>query len=73
MARLVPALGPVPSGIVATRRALHRLAEHVLSPTRQRAAGAKIGLRWTLGGFGTPFFGDEVQLRVEGDGRSATR
>lgn len=60
-------LGPAPSTLVATRRALHLLAENVLSPTRQRAEGAKIGLRWTLGGFGTPFFGHEVQIRVVGD------
>jgi hypothetical protein len=49
-----------------TRISLHRLAEHVISPTRQRANG-KIGLRFTLGGFGTPFFGNDVQLRVAGD------
>lgn len=55
-----------PSGLQATRAALHRLAEHVISPTRQRANG-KIGLRWTRGGFGTPYFGNDVQVRVAGD------
>jgi hypothetical protein len=37
----------------------------VISPARQRANG-KIGLRWTLGGFGTPYFGADSQIRVEG-------
>jgi hypothetical protein len=54
-----------PAELVATRRALHGLAEHVISPTRRRANG-KIGLRYTLGGFGTPFFGNDVQIRVAG-------
>ena len=53
-----PALGP-------TRVALHTLAERVISPARQRANG-KIGLRWTLDGFGTPYFGADAQVRVEG-------
>jgi hypothetical protein len=37
----------------------------VVSPARRRENG-KIGLRWTLGGFGTPFFGSDRQVRVEG-------
>lgn len=57
-------LGELPASFAQTRRALHGLAEHVISPTRRRANG-KIGLRWTLGGFGTPFFGNDVQIRVE--------
>jgi hypothetical protein len=59
-------LRPPPPGYAATRDALHLLAEHVISPTRQRDHG-EITLRWTLGGFGTPFFGADAQLRVEGD------
>jgi hypothetical protein len=59
-------LGPPPETYAATRDALHRLAEHVMSPTRKRDRG-EITLRWTLGGFGTPFFGADAQLRVEGD------
>jgi hypothetical protein len=59
-------LGELPERLVATRRALHGLAEHVISPTRRRANG-KIGLRYTLGGFGTPFFGKDVQVRVAGE------
>jgi hypothetical protein len=54
-----------PSSLPATRLALHRLAEHVLTPARQRANG-KIALRYVAGGFGTPFFGDDVQVRVAG-------
>jgi hypothetical protein len=59
------ALEPVPPALEVTRAALHLLAETVISPARQRANG-KIGLRWTLGGFGTPFFGADAQLRIEG-------
>jgi hypothetical protein len=59
------ALEPVPPTLAETRSALHRVAERVISPARQRDNG-KIGLRWTLGGFGTPFFGADAQIRVEG-------
>lgn len=54
-----------PPAFAATRAALHRLAAYVVSPARRRVNG-KIGLRWTLGGFGTPFFGGDEQIRVEG-------
>jgi hypothetical protein len=59
-------LEPVPASLVATREALHRLAERVMAPARRHANG-KIGLRYTRGGFGTPFFGEDVQLRVSGE------
>ena len=59
-------LTPAPDSLVETRLALHELAEKVISPEREHANG-KIALRWTMGGFGTPFFGDNRQLRVEGD------
>jgi hypothetical protein len=59
-------LGEPPAALGATREALHAVAEHVISPARAREAGGKIGLRWVRGGFGTPFFGADVQLRVEG-------
>lgn len=59
-------LEPPPERLAATRTALHAVAAEVLAVARAQAPGAKIGLRWTLGGFGTPFFGDDVQLRVEG-------
>jgi hypothetical protein len=58
-------LGPAPPALVETRLALHRLAEAVISPARRKANG-KIGLRYTRGGFGTPFFGADVQVRVAG-------
>jgi hypothetical protein len=54
-----------PASLPATRLALHRVAEHVLTPARQQANG-KIALRYVTGGFGTPFFGDDVQIRVDG-------
>ena len=60
-------LEPLPPAFAETRLALHHLAEKVVSPARQ-AANGKIGLRFTYHGFGTPFFGDDRQLRVE-DGR----
>jgi hypothetical protein len=49
----------------ATRRGWHALAEHVVAPARHRANG-KIGLRFTRGGFGSPFFGKNEQVRVAG-------
>jgi hypothetical protein len=58
-------LRQVPSTFGETRAALHRLAEHVIAPARHRANG-KIGLRYTYRGFGTPFFGDDAQVRVDG-------
>jgi hypothetical protein len=61
--RLLP---PAPATLVEARVALHRLAVYVVSPARQRAANGKMALRWTLGGFGTPFFGDDEQVRVVG-------
>jgi hypothetical protein len=57
-------LGPVPAGLEPTRLAMHRLAERVISPARRKANG-KIGLRYTRAGFGTPFFAEDVQIRVE--------
>jgi hypothetical protein len=59
-------LPAIPSGLEDARLALHKLAEQEIASARE-AANGKIGLRWTLGGFGTPFFGDDMQIRVEGD------
>ena len=59
-------LGELPDNLVETRLALHKLSEEVISPAREKANG-KIALRWTLGGFGTPFYSDDEQMRVEGD------
>lgn len=58
-------LPPLPPRLVETREALHRVVEHVLSASRA-AENGKIGLRYTFGGFGTPFFGKDRQIRVEG-------
>lgn len=49
-----------------TRKALHQLAFFAVGPKRH-AANGKIGLRYTHRGFGTPFFGDDEQVRVVGD------
>lgn len=71
------AIARPPETLPTTLDALHRLAVYVLSPARRRANG-KIALRWTLGGFGTPFFGADEQVRVAGTwlvrqvGRAAT-
>lgn len=49
-----------------TRDALQRVATHVLARARYAATG-RFGLRATPGGFGTPAFGDAVEvLRVSG-------
>jgi hypothetical protein len=58
-------LTPAPAGLALTRDTLHRLAEDVLSPI-QSAVNGDIHFRWTPGGFGTPRFGADRQLRVEG-------
>ncbi len=59
-------LSPAPDGYAAARDDFHRLAYSVVAEARRRANG-RFGLRFTAGGFGTPFFGDDVQVRVEGD------
>lgn len=59
-------LEPLPDGFVATRLALHAVAETVVSAERRPAN--EIALRYTRGGFGTPFFeaeGTDCQVRVE--------
>jgi hypothetical protein len=58
-------LPSLPADLERHRTALHRLATYVIAPARHQANG-KFGLRWTAGGFGTPFFGDDRQVRVEG-------
>lgn len=60
-----PRLPAVPAGYVASRNAYHRLAYSVMAEAR-RIATTKFGLRYTRAGFGTPFFGDDEQIRVEG-------
>jgi hypothetical protein len=61
-------LPPLPPDWPAQRTAMHTLAEHVVAPCRHAATG-RIGLRWTRGGFGTPFFerdSKDTQVRVDG-------
>jgi hypothetical protein len=54
------------STYVSTREALHRVAEHVVSPARVAATGHEIALMVTPGGFGTPPFPDGGGVRVAG-------
>lgn len=58
-------LGPAPPTLEPTRVSLHAIAEHVMKPAREQVNG-KFGLRYTLHGFGTPYYGGDEQLRVEG-------
>ncbi|MDE0607491.1 MAG: hypothetical protein OXH78_10120 [Acidimicrobiaceae bacterium] len=57
-------LNPVPDGYREARNAYHRLAYAVVAEAR-RCSNTKFGLRYTRGGFGTPFFGDDQQVRVQ--------
>jgi hypothetical protein len=57
-------LEPLPPSFDECRRALHQIAYFVVAAKRF-AANGKLGLRYTHGGFGTPFFGDDEQVRVE--------
>ena len=59
-------LGAVPDDYPAGRTAFHRLAYSVVAAARHQTNG-KFGLRFTAGGFGTPFFGDDEQVRMVGD------
>ena len=54
----------VPAGLADTRRSFHALARRVVGPVRERA-NEQCGLRWIRGGFGTPYFGADAQVRVE--------
>ena len=59
-------LEPLPPSFAETRVALHKIAEAVVSPAR--LPPNEIALRYTRGGFGTPFFdqdGVDCQVRVE--------
>jgi hypothetical protein len=59
-------LEPLPASFADTRTSLHKVAEGVVSPARKPEN--EIALRYTRGGFGTPFFeedGADCQVRVE--------
>lgn len=59
-------LPDLPADYPASLVDFHRLAYSVVAEARYQA-NTKFGLRFTLGGFGTPFFGDDTQVRVSGD------
>jgi hypothetical protein len=50
---------------ISTVSALGQLAFFVIAPARF-AVQEKLGLRYTHGGFGTPFYGKDRQIRIEG-------
>jgi hypothetical protein len=52
--------------LTSTRLALHRVAAYVVSPARRHATGNEIALVVTPGGFGTPAFGNDEAVRVDG-------
>ena len=59
-------LGSLPEGYLRGLQDAHRLAYAVVAEAR-RAANGKFGLRYTAGGFGTPFFSRDdrdTQVRV---------
>jgi hypothetical protein len=59
-------LEPLPAGFAEARVALHKVAEAVVAPARKPEN--EISLRYTHGGFGTPFFeqdGLDCQVRIE--------
>jgi hypothetical protein len=60
------ALAALPDSFASTRDALQRVAVHIVARARVQATG-RFGLRPTVGGFGTPEFGDRVtRVRVAG-------
>lgn len=59
--RKLPAL---PADYVAAREGFHRVGYALVAEARRRNTG-KFGLRYTRGGFGTPFFGNDEQVRVQ--------
>ena len=56
-------LPQLPNEWIAKLEDIHRLAFGVVSEAR-KLNNTKFGLRWVMGGFGTPFYGDDVQIRV---------
>ena len=59
-------LTALPDRYASSVAALGQLAFFVIAPARF-AAQEKLGLRYTHAGFGTPFFGSDRQIRVEGN------
>lgn len=72
-------LPSIPAGLPATRRALQRVAAHVVARRRSDLSGGRIGLRPSPGGIACPPAGPEDEVvRTDGDlliverGRAAT-
>ncbi len=59
-------LPELPDNYTEARSDFHRLAYAVVASARYQS-NAKFGLRYTLNGFGTPFFNNNTQVRVVGD------
>ncbi len=57
-------LPPLPADWIPKMQDAHRLAFSLISETRKQANG-KFGLRWVLGGFGTPYFGNDCQAGMK--------
>jgi hypothetical protein len=55
----------LPASFAETRDALHAVAEQRVAPARQAVTG-RIDLRATAGGFGTPVFDEDREVRVDG-------
>jgi hypothetical protein len=60
-------LPDVPVTYIATREALHLVAEQIVAPARRQATGNEIALRACPGGFGTPPLPDGSTIGVDGD------
>src|SRR4051794_15951393 len=58
-------MDPLPPDFERTRRALHRVAEERVMPPRREATG-RLDLRATPGGFGTPVFDSDREVRTDG-------
>jgi hypothetical protein len=56
---------PIPPAYATTRAVLHRVAVERVSPARAEVIG-RIDLRATAGGFGTPVFDGDREVRVDG-------
>ena len=61
-----PQLPGLPADYPSALFDFHRLAYSVVAEARYQCNG-KFGLRYVRGGFGTPFFGNDIQVRVTGD------
>jgi hypothetical protein len=59
-------LEELPAGFATGRDALHQLSFFAVAPKRHAETG-KLALRYTHGGFGTPYFSADEQVRVEGN------